>query len=94
MKDVEKNKDTKSTNRVSPVVAGIAGAVAGGMAVAAAIVMSDKKNQKKVKDAIVDAKDKVTKYAETIKSQPLIEKSAHKLEKAVKSTKQKIEEHT
>ena len=57
----------KQANTVNPIVAGIAGVVAGGVAVAAALVMSDKKNQKKVKDALVDAKEKVTDYIDTKK---------------------------
>jgi hypothetical protein len=69
MTDVHKKKETKSANTVNPLVAGIAGAVAGGMAVAAAVVMSDKKNQEKVKDAFIGAKEKVTGYIDTIKTQ-------------------------
>ncbi len=90
MTDVQKKKEVKSTNTVNPIVAGIAGVVAGGVAVAAALVMSDKKNQKKVKDALEGAKEKVTEYIDTIKSQPIVEKSTKKLDEVVNATKQKI----
>lgn len=70
-------------------MAGIAGAVAGGMAVAAAVVMSDKKNQKKVKDAFTDAKNKATDYVDAIKSksEPIIEKGTKRLNKVVEAIK-------
>ncbi len=61
MTDLHQKKEIKSANTMSPLVAGIAGAIAGGAAVAAAVVMSDKKNQKKVKDAWLGAKEKVEK---------------------------------
>ncbi len=83
MTDLHQKKEAKSAHIVNPIAAGIAGMVAGGVAVAAAVVMSDKKNQKKVKDALVGAKEKVTEYIDTIKSQPIIEKSAQKLAEVV-----------
>lgn len=85
-------KTKGSTNSVNPVVAGIAGAVAGGMAVAAAVVMNNKKNQKKVTEALSGVKDTVTGYMEKLTSQPIVEKSTQKLEKVARDTKQKIEE--
>ena len=91
MTDTHQKKEIKKSNTINTVVAGIAGAVAGGMAVAAAVVMSDKKNQKKVKDAWVGAKEKVGEYMDTIKSQPIVEKSVQKLEEVVNDTKKKIE---
>lgn len=90
MTDIHQKKELKNENNVSPVVAGIAGAVAGGIAVAAAMVMSDKKNQKKVSDAFVGAKEKVTGYMDTIKTQPVVEKSAHKIEEAVNDAKKRV----
>jgi len=80
-------KEIKSTNIVGPIVAGIAGVLAGGMAVAAAVVMSDKKNQKKVGLAWVGMKEKMTKYIDTIRSQPIIEKNTRKLAGVVKVAK-------
>lgn len=94
MTDAHQKKEVKKSNTINAVVAGIAGAVAGGVAVAAAVVMSDKKNQKKVKDAWVDAKEKVTGYMDTIKSQPIVEKSAQKLGEVVSDVKKKIEMKT
>lgn len=91
MTNVHKNKEVKNTNIVNPILAGIAGVVAGGAAVAAAVVMSDKKNQKKVQKAWVGAKEKVTEYMDTIKSQPIVEKSAQKLGEIVNDAKKKIE---
>jgi hypothetical protein len=66
MTDIHQKKEVKTTNVVNPIIAGIAGAVAGGVAVAAAIVMSDKKNQKKVAGALVDAKEKITQKIEEV----------------------------
>lgn len=67
MTDVHQKKAAKNASTVNPIVAGIAGAIAGGAAVAAAVVMSDKKNQKKVKDAWVGAKEKVEKVVNDAK---------------------------
>ena len=92
MTDIHQKKEIKvESNAVSPVVAGIAGAVAGGIAVAAAMVMSDKKNQKKVSDAIVGAKEKVTDYMDSIKTQPVVEKSVHKAETVINDAKKRME---
>lgn len=54
----------KNQNSVNPIAAGIAGAVAGGAAVASAFIMSDKKNQKKVKDVLANVKDQAVDYLE------------------------------
>ncbi len=67
MTDTQKKKGVKKSNMVNAVVAGIAGAIAGGVAVATAVVMSDKKNQKKVKDAWAGAKEKVSEIAHDVK---------------------------
>ncbi len=91
MTDSKKTIDAKKAGTVKSIVAGVAGVIAGGAAVAAAVVMSDKKNQKKVKDAWVGAKEKVTDYIDKVKSQPVVEKSTQKLGEVVKETKQKIE---
>jgi len=68
MTDIHHKKEEQNENTVNTIMAGIAGAVAGGIAVAAAVVMSDKNNQKKVTDALVGAKEKVTKRIDTITS--------------------------
>ncbi len=83
-------KEVKSANAGNSIAAGIAGVIAGGAAVAAAVVMSDKENQKKVKDALVGAKEKSTEYLDAMRSQPIVEKSAKRLEKVADETKQKI----
>lgn len=79
MIDTHKKHELSNGHGMSPVVAGLAGVVAGGVAVAAAVVMSDKKNQQKVKDALDGAKNKVAGYVDSVKSQPLVEKTAKKL---------------
>ena len=81
MTDVHQKKVVKNTtNAMNAIVAGVAGVIAGGAAVAAAVIMSDKKNQKSVKNAFIDAKEKVTDYIDTIKTQPIIKKSVLKIE--------------
>lgn len=89
MTDIHAKKD--GTHSVNPIVAGIAGAVVGGAAVAAAVVMSDKKNQKKVGDAVDAAKEKISAIAETIKSQPIVEKGTKKVEEIATEVKKKLE---
>jgi len=90
MTESHQKKEIKSANTVNPIFAGIAGVVAGGMAVAAAVVMSDKKNQKKVSEAWVGVKEKVGEYLDTVKSHPVIEKSTQKLAKVVENAKETI----
>jgi hypothetical protein len=80
MTDTHKKIEVKNANRANSIMAGLAGVIAGGAAVAAAVVMSDKKNQKKVKDALVGAKEKVTEYLDTLHSQPVTEQSVAKVE--------------
>lgn len=87
-------KESKSANGINPLVAGIAGVVAGGVAAAAAFVLSDKKNQKKVKAAFDGVKDTVKEYIDTVQSHPVVEKGAETLETVVKETKKKIENKT
>lgn len=94
MNDIHGKKEGKSTNTVSPLVAGVAGVVAGGVAAAAAFVLSDKKNQKKAKTALVGIKERIKGYIDTTTAQPIIKKSAEKLEGVVRGTKKKIENKT
>lgn len=80
----------KNQNSVSPIVAGLAGAVAGGVAVASAFVMSDKKNQKKVKDVLTNVKDQAVDYIEDMQKKAQDVKSGVatkiiKMKKAVQS---------
>ena len=92
MTESHQKKEIKSANTVNPILAGIAGVVAGGMAVAAAVVMSDKKNQKKVGAAWVGVKEKVGEYMDTVKSNPVVEKGTQKMAKVAKDTKKAIVE--
>lgn len=66
MIDIQKKNSPTNNNTMNPIAAGIAGAVAGGMAVAAAVIMSDKKNQKKVGDALKNAKIAVTEKVDGV----------------------------
>jgi len=79
MTEVHQKKVAKSANTVNSIVAGVAGVIAGGAAVAAAVIMSDKKNQKKVENALHGAKGKVTEFIDTITTQPVVEKSVQKV---------------
>ena len=92
MTESHQKKEIKNTNTVNPILAGIAGVVAGGMAVAAAVVMSDKKNQKKVSEAWVGVKEKVGEYMDTVKSNPVVEKGTQKMAKVAEDTKKAIVE--
>lgn len=55
---------------VNPLVAAVTGAVVGaGMAVAGAVVMSDKKNQAKVKNVAKNVSDKANNLIKDVQSQ-------------------------
>lgn len=71
MTDSKNTIDAKKAGTVNSIVAGVAGVIAGGAAVAAAVVMSDKKNQKKVGNMMVGVKEKVTDYIDSVKAQPI-----------------------
>ena len=66
MTDIQKKNTTEEKGTINPIVAGIAGAVAGGIAVVTAVIMSDKKNQKKVGDALKNAKTTVTEKVDEV----------------------------
>lgn len=57
----------QKSNVLRTVVAGATGAIVAGAAVAAAVIMSDKKNQKKVKDALGNASDNVKSMSAEVK---------------------------
>jgi phage-related minor tail protein len=83
MTDIHSKKSVGYSGGVNPIAAGIAGIVVGGAAVAAAIVMSDKKNRKKMKVMLSDTKDRVNTYFDA---------NSKKIGKAVHDTKKKIAE--
>jgi flagellar basal body-associated protein FliL len=87
MTDEHKKQKTADSNTINIVAAGIAGVIAGGAAVAATVLMSDKNNQKKAKEALTDVKEKVTKYMDTVKKQPMVQKSTDKVGEAVRKVK-------
>ena len=68
MIDTHQKKQENSGSSMNPVIAGVAGIVAGGMAVAAAVAMSDKKNQKKVKEVVTIVKDKALEAKEKVQA--------------------------
>ena len=90
MTDEHKKQKSTHSNTMNVVAAGIAGAIAGGAAIAATIILSDKNNQKKAKESLVGAKDKVTGYIDTLKKQPVIQKSADKIDAIVQNAKKII----
>lgn len=67
MTDVQHKIEPKNTNTMNTVAAGVVGAIAGGVAVAAAVLMSDEKNQKKVKAAFTNTKEKVAEVVNDAK---------------------------
>lgn len=80
------NKVESQTNRkgINPVMAAMAGAVVAGAAVAGAIIMSDKKNQDKIKNVVSNVKTDVENKKKTVVVK------AHKLENIAKDTVNKI----
>jgi len=60
MIDTHTKKEIKAASAGKAIAAGVAGVVAGGLAVGAAVLMSDKKNQKKVGNVVAGIKEKMT----------------------------------
>lgn len=81
----------KRDGGVNPIIAGVAGVIAGGMAVAAAVALSNKDNQKKIADAVTNAKDKVVGYVDEMTDKPALEKVARAVTDKVVEVKKKIE---
>jgi translation elongation factor EF-1beta len=65
---MSKNKQDVKDNNVSSVVAGVTGAAIGfGIAaVGAAVVLNDKDNRKKVKNALTNIKDQAMSYVQDV----------------------------
>lgn len=80
MTDTHTKKEIKAASAGKAIAAGVAGILAGGLAVGAAVLMSDKKNQKKVSDVLVGAKEKVTEFLDTVHPQPAVAKNVLKVE--------------
>lgn len=79
MKDKKVKPEVKKSI-VNPVMAAVAGAVAAGAVAAGAIIMSDKKNQDKVKKVVSNVKDNLNK------KKALINKKVSKIEDITKNT--------
>ena len=73
----DKQKEDKGQDGMNPIVAGATGAVIGlGIAVAgAAVVLNDKKNRGKVKEALISAKDEALSYVKDIQKKTQDKKS-------------------
>lgn len=76
----KKVKPEVKKNVINPVMAAVAGAVAAGAVAAGAIIMSDKKNQDKVKKVVSNVKDNLNK------KKALINKKVSKIEDITKNT--------
>jgi hypothetical protein len=90
MAHIHQKKELTRENTISPIIAGIAGVVAGGVAIATALALSDRKNQKKVKEVFVDTKERVAEYIGTIQTKPILKTGVQTLKNAVNDTKEKI----
>jgi hypothetical protein len=90
MTDIHPKKVGSEKTNINPIIAGIAGVIAGGVAVATAVAMSDKKNQKKVKDTFTEVKGKVTDYIDTVKTPPIVADNMKKIDEVLNDTKKKI----
>ena len=64
-------KQTVKKEEINPMVAAMTGAVVGAgvvVAMAGAVVLQDQKNRKKVKEVLVNAKDKAVDYIEGVQN--------------------------
>lgn len=83
----------KNDNTISPVTAGVAGAVIGAsVAIAGAVALKDDKTKKKVTDTIKTLKDKGADYVED--AQRGADEKKADLNKAVEDTSEKIQAKT
>lgn len=74
------------------VAAGVAGAVAlAGVAVAATMVMQDEKTRGKVRNVLMNAKDKAIDYIDTFKTESNTKKGVNTIKKIVNDTKNVLE---
>ena len=80
----KKVKSQVKEKSINPVIAAMAGAVVASAAVAGAMIMSDKKNQDKVKKLVSDVKDNLKNKKATIVSK------ANKLENITKNTVKEV----
>jgi len=80
MTTIHQGKQNDNKTRIGSVVAGVAGAIAvAGVAVAATMALKDEKTRKKVKNALISAKDKAIDYVDTFKTESNAKKGTNKI---------------
>jgi len=87
----DKTMGGKRKDGISPIIAGVAGAVIGAGIVAGA-VLSDKNNRERVKKTLIDAKDQAVDYVEGMQKQAKDKKEEveTQLTEDIKNTNRKI----
>lgn len=86
------NNDNKNKDRdkkgISPIMAGVTGAVMGaGVAVAATQALKDKKTRSKLKQTISAVKDQTLSYVENFNGSPALKQKSNQIKKAAKTAK-------
>jgi gas vesicle protein len=77
----------KNPKPVKPLLSTLAGAVVGGTAVAAAFVLSDKKNQKKIRESLEDIRKKSSGYLKAAdKTKTVVKQDAARLSRDAQKT--------
>ncbi len=89
MTDQNQKKQDKRKGNINPVAVAITGAVIGaGVAVAGAVILKDKKNREKVKQAFTNVKDQAVEYIEDMQKEAKDKKG--KVEKKLAEGKEKV----
>lgn len=87
-------KNDNNKNVIGAVVAGVTGIAAiAGVAVAATMAMKDEKTRKKVRSALVKAKDEAIEFVDRFKTKPEAKRKAKPIKKIaldIKNTVKKI----
>jgi hypothetical protein len=88
MKGGDPMTDTKQTQNkkagVSPVAAGVAGAIVGaGVAVAATAAMKDEKTREQVKKVLTKVKDQASEYMNDRKTKQMLEEGKKRVKSAL-----------
>lgn len=89
---VNQKKQNDNKNKIGTIAAGVAGAVViAGVAVAATMALEDEKTRKKIKNTLVDVKDRVIDYVDTFKTESYAKKGTKTINKILKNTKKVFE---